>query len=639
MVVGLARPDAGTVFLGDEDITALPMYQRARAGHRLPAAGGERLPQAHRRGERARDPRDARPAGGGAARAGARAARGARDPGAWRASRPTRCREASGGGSRSAARSPRSPSFILLDEPFAGIDPIAVIDIQKIIAHLRDRGIGILITDHNVRETLKITDRAYILRDGNVFRSGTPQRARLGPRGAPRLPRRGLPPRRPRGLRPPPRAEPEPLALHQKLGLSARLSQRLILTPSLQQAIKLLPLTTLELAEVLEQEVMENPLLEEVPVEETQDRSRRSRRRRPTERERERRRPAQGHRRRAVLRGLLRRRRRDRRTRPAEVPEVPPIENTLTESPDLYDHLLWQLHMTESDELTLEIGEAIIQNLDEDGLLRVSLEDVAEMGPCADGGGREGARASCRRSTRPGVAARDLTECLRIQLRVLGLEGSPADVMVRDHMKQLQSHQYPEISRQMGLTPDEVSHHLEIIRGLDPAAGQPLQPRSAPTYILPDVFVVKEGDEYKIVLNDDGLPKLRISPTYKRMLDNKEPGSEETRAYVKDKLRSALWLLKSVDQRQRTIYKVAESIVRHQRALPRPRRHPPAAAGAARRGERHRHARVDGLARGGQQVHAHAARRLRDALLLPQRHHLHHGRGRQLGHDQGPIRR
>ena len=67
------------------------------------------------------------------------------------------------------------PSFILLDEPFAGIDPIAVIDIQKIIAHLRDRGIGILITDHNVRETLKITDRAYILRDGNVFRSGTPR--------------------------------------------------------------------------------------------------------------------------------------------------------------------------------------------------------------------------------------------------------------------------------------------------------------------------------------------------------------------------------------------------------------------------------------------------------------------------------
>ncbi len=118
----------------------------------------------------------------------------------------------------------------------------------------------------------------------------------------------------------------------------------------------------------------------------------------------------------------------------------------------------------------------------------------------------------------------------------------------------------------MGLTPEEVSHHLEIIKRLDPEPGLKYSPDRS-TYILPDVFVVKEGDEYKIVLNDDGLPKLRISPTYRRMLDDKEAGSEETRNYVKDKLRSALWLLKSVDQRQRTIYKVAESIVRHQRGF------------------------------------------------------------------------
>jgi RNA polymerase sigma-54 factor len=133
-------------------------------------------------------------------------------------------------------------------------------------------------------------------------------------------------------------------------------------------------------------------------------------------------------------------------------------------------------------------------------------------------------------------------------------------------MKQLQSHQYAEIGRQMSKSPEEVSRHLEIIKRLDPRPGLKHSPERS-TYILPDVFVVKEGDEYKIVLNDDGLPKLRISPTYRRMLDDKQPGSEETRAYVKDKLRSALWLLKSVDQRQRTIYKVADSIVRHQRAF------------------------------------------------------------------------
>ncbi len=352
------------------------------------------------------------------------------------------------------------------------------------------------------------------------------------------------------------------MPLHQKLGLSVRLSQRLILTPSLQQAIKLLPLTTLELAEVLDQEVMENPLLEEEPVEETKTVEEIAQ-----EETAERERPDDPLKEIDIERffedyfdnGA------DRRTRPSEVPEVAPIENTLTESPDLYDHLLWQLRMTEADEATLEIGEAIIQNLDEDGLLRVSLEDVAAMGPWPMEA-VEATLALVQALDPPGVAARSLTESLRIQLRVLGLENSPADVMVRDHIKQLQSHQYPEISRHMGLSADEVAHHLEIIRGLSPRPGAGYSAKRS-DYVLPDVFVVKEGEEYKIVLNDDGLPKLRISPTYRRLLDHKEPGSEETRAYVKDKLRSALWLLKSVDQRQRTIYKVAESIVRHQRAF------------------------------------------------------------------------
>jgi RNA polymerase sigma-54 factor len=256
---------------------------------------------------------------------------------------------------------------------------------------------------------------------------------------------------------------------------------------------------------------------------------------------------------------------RERRVRSSEIPEMPPIENTLTETPDLYDHLLWQLHMSASDELVQEIGEAIIQNLDEDGMLRASVEEIANMGPFPLEEVEK--TLSVVQGLDPsGIATRDLTECLRLQLKHLGLEGSPTDVMVRDHIKQLQTHQYPEIGRQMGLSPDEVSHHLEIIRRLDPKPGMKYCPDRS-TYVIPDVFVVKEGDEFKILLNDDGLPKLRISPTYRRMLDVKEPGSEETRNYVKDKLRSALWLLKSVDQRQRTIYKVADSIVKHQRGF------------------------------------------------------------------------
>jgi len=352
------------------------------------------------------------------------------------------------------------------------------------------------------------------------------------------------------------------LAIQQKLGLSTRLSQRLILTPSLQQAIKLLPLTTLELADVLEQEVMENPLLEEVPEQETLSVDEVAQQEAKEEAERED--PLKDIDVEKFFEDYL-----DdsahRRTRPSEVPELPPIENTLTETPDLYDHLLWQLHMSLSDELVLEIGEAIIHNLDEDGMLRASLEEIANMGPYP-AEEVEKALKAIQALDPPGVAARDLGECLRLQLRHLGLEGTPTDIMVRDHLKQLQSHQYAEIGKQLGLPADEIAHHLEIIRHLDPKPGLKYSPDRS-TYILPDVFVVKEGDDYKIILNDDGLPKLRISPTYRRMLEHKEAGTEETRNYVKDKLRSALWLLKSVDQRQRTIYKVAESIIRHQRGF------------------------------------------------------------------------
>jgi lipopolysaccharide export system ATP-binding protein len=173
MVVGLARPDSGEVFLGDEDITALPMYQRARAGigylpqeasvFRKLTAEENVLAILETRGLPAGDQH-------------ALARQLLEELGIQPMARQPAYTLS--GGERRRLEICRAlaatPSFILLDEPFAGIDPLAVIDIQKIIAHLRERGIGILITDHNVRETLKITDRAYILRDGNVFRSGTP---------------------------------------------------------------------------------------------------------------------------------------------------------------------------------------------------------------------------------------------------------------------------------------------------------------------------------------------------------------------------------------------------------------------------------------------------------------------------------
>jgi len=346
--------------------------------------------------------------------------------------------------------------------------------------------------------------------------------------------------------------------------LHTKLVQKLILTPSLQQAIKLLPMSTLELSDMLNQEMVENPLLEEVPTEDLQ----------PVEAAPAAEKPAaeegpktqkddawddsdyeyffgdyldDGYRPRA----------------PQEVKELPPIENTLSTPTSLSDHLLWQLSLQTDDDLMREIGSAVIGNLDEDGYLVASVDEIAAMGswPIAE---VERALRLVQGFDPIGVAARDLQECLWLQLRHVGLEGTPTEKIITEHMRLLQNHQVPEIARKLGLSIEEIRDHIEIIRHLDPKPGSRYnQPQSH--YVIPDVYVVKVEDQYVAVLNEEGLPQLRISPTYRRLLEKGAENSDETRAYVKDKFRSALWLIKSVEQRQKTIHKVANSIINFQR--------------------------------------------------------------------------
>jgi len=351
------------------------------------------------------------------------------------------------------------------------------------------------------------------------------------------------------------------MAISQKL--QTKLAQKLILTPSLQQAIKLLPMSTLELADLLNQEVVENPLLEEIPTEDLQPAEAQA----PEKDEK----PPQeqktdswddqdyeyffgeylddGYRPRA----------------PQEVRELPPIENTLSTGASLADHLSWQLSIqTNDDELMREIGEGIIGNLDDDGYLVASVDELARMGPWPV---EEVERAlRLLQGFDPiGVCARDLQECLTLQLRHIGLEGTPTERIISEHMRLLQNHQIPELAKKLGVTIEDLKQHIEIIKHLDPKPGSRYNPKQS-QYVIPDVYIVKVEDQYVAVLNEEGLPQLRISPTYRRLLDKgAAENSDETRAYVKDKFRSALWLIKSVEQRQKTIHKVATSIINFQR--------------------------------------------------------------------------
>jgi RNA polymerase sigma-54 factor len=347
------------------------------------------------------------------------------------------------------------------------------------------------------------------------------------------------------------------MAIQQKL--HTKLVQKLILTPSLQQAIKLLPMSTLELADLLNQEMVENPMLEEVPTEELQ----------PAEQAAEKAAAAAAAKPDAwedadyeyFFGDYLDDGYRPRT--PQEVKELPPIENTLSTTGSLSDHLRWQLSLQTDDDQLRQIGDAIIGNLDDDGYLVASVEEISQMG---DWSVAEVERALQHVQTFDpiGVAARDLQECLTLQLRHLGLAGTITERIVSEHLKLLQNHQVPEIARRLAVTVDELKEHIEIIRNLDPKPGSRYNPNQS-QYVIPDVYVAKVEDQYVAMLNEEGLPQLRISPVYRRLLEKGGENTDETRAYVKDKFRSALWLIKSVDQRQKTIHKVATSIINFQR--------------------------------------------------------------------------
>jgi RNA polymerase sigma-54 factor len=360
------------------------------------------------------------------------------------------------------------------------------------------------------------------------------------------------------------------MALEQKLSL--KLAQKLVMTPSLQQAIKLLQMTRMELDTLLTQELVENPVLEETGdvIEEEAA---------PREEERQEA-PANGD---EINHGESMENidldayfgdywEGSGYSSMMEEREEPPIENSLTREPDLYDHLLWQLHMADVDPRQREIAELIIGNLNPDGFLAATAEEIVDMGHQEEERNYSleevlAALALVRSFDPPGIACADLQESL---LRQMDAKEIPVDSLARRVVAEAWDlflrRQFPAVAKKLGVELPELESALEIIKTLETQPGRKFS-TERPHYIEPDVFVRRVGDEYVIQLNDDGLPRLRVSRAYRRMLQTmrSEGRQSEAQQFIKDKIRSAVWLIKSLDQRQRTIYKVAASIVRQQR--------------------------------------------------------------------------
>ena len=351
---------------------------------------------------------------------------------------------------------------------------------------------------------------------------------------------------------------------------SPKLVQQLVITPQLQQAIRLLQLTRLELVDMISQEMKENPLLEETDEGEQAPEESRAAEAEEVPQELEHTPEVKGE---------------------GEVPEAvnefdwenylenynltpyqrvgtggqdgeerPSFENFLVKRTTLADHLHWQLQFSRFTDDEHRVGTWVIGNLDEDGYLKVPLEDIVNDLNVP----RETVEKVLRKIQQfdpVGVGARDLRECLLVQLQGMTERNPVAELIVADHLSLLKNRNYPALARRLGVSLEKVNEAAFIISRLEPKPGRAFGGETAQE-IIPDVYIYKIEGEYVVYLNDDEIPRLRVNNLYRSILTNSRQVVEEDRKYIQEKLRSALWLIRSIHQRQRTIYRVAKSIVK-----------------------------------------------------------------------------
>jgi RNA polymerase sigma-54 factor len=244
--------------------------------------------------------------------------------------------------------------------------------------------------------------------------------------------------------------------------------------------------------------------------------------------------------------------------------DAPTFEQFLTRPPSLAEHLEWQLNMTTLKPEVGEAAEAVVGNLDADGRLNATNEEMAAMQKCSEEVMEE-ARQTVMRLDPVGCGARDVKECLLVQLEVRGESERLATRLISDHFADLQQHRLPHLSKQIGIDVETLLEELHFIRTLDPYPGRRYS-SDEPILISPEIYIEKldeNDDEYIIYFADDGSPRLRVSQQYQQMLS--QGVSNETKSFIREKMRSAVDLLRNIEHRRQTIYKVVESIVRRQK--------------------------------------------------------------------------
>jgi RNA polymerase sigma-54 factor len=353
--------------------------------------------------------------------------------------------------------------------------------------------------------------------------------------------------------------------------LDQRQVQKLILAPALQQAIKLLPLTNLELIEVIDAELAQNPVIEiegesldRAAPEPGQPAEERETEKNPDESPAELKLPAEDPNFEPAADGELApgfQEYLDDGFRPHfyENREAVSLENTLSRTPSLWDHLNWQASLTFFASEDLEVAQFIIGNINEDGYLSSSIDEVASLCRTTPEKINE-IREKIKTFDPVGAGSLDVREALLAQMDYLQIQDEVARTIVTRHLPLLEKSDFAQLGKVLNVPLATIKDHIDLIKGLDPTPGRKYSEEKT-TYVVPDILIAKEGDDWTIVLNDEGLPRLRISPYYRRLLAQASRDQPEAYRFLVDKMKKAVWFLRSLDQRNKTIYKVARYIV------------------------------------------------------------------------------